>query len=803
MFVTLAKTLALYKLPLFWPALGLLLGLVLARADAISLQVCFYSLLVALALLFILPSVLSSKWQKSFLMTFLLGLSYGLVSIVLDVQHVQVDESWLHEKIKIKATVTQVQKHPFYTRLKLQEISRTDGEKLHGLADVYIYRNNQKFRSGMLIQTQVKFHLPRNKLNPAFFDYAQYAFEQHIAVIGSVSGSVKVLSEQNTWLEHSRAKIQSSLTFLDGQTQGVLRALLLADRSGISLHINDAFAASGTSHLLAISGLHVGLVAGWGFMLCWWLLTRREAWIVKLPVRAVSLSGGVLLTIIYATLAGWPIPAQRASLMLLAAVIAWWLRASQIPINTMLAALILIVLFDPASTLSVSLWLSFVATSALLIWASVQEPVSSVWLKAWMWFKGMFWVSVVASLATLPLIGLIFERLPVWSLLANILLVPLYSLWILPLALLGELFVLLGLGKVAELAFTLSAQGIEWGNQILLMIQNLPAGDLWLRGDLPWFYVLLAFLLIFTGFLLHQKKYKISVLVLVLSLTFYPSVMLSQFSISTANLYVWDVGQGASSLLRLPHFNMLIDVPGKAGSKFNGGTIAAENARALGVLHLDAVVLSHAQSDHAGGIARLLASLNGVSELWLADVPSSRSYPAIKDVVDKEKLKVRWLKKGDRIYLDEAKVEVIWPPEAYTPNNGNNASLVLLITLSSGQTLLLPGDMEKSVEKKILADLEPVDVLLIPHHGSKTSSTTALVNRIQPQTAIAQAGYRNFYGFPKAEVVSRYQEVGSQIWNTAEGAVSVSFAGETHTTTQFQLATTSKRGQISSWLLSK
>lgn len=773
-----------------------MLGVVLARWDTISLP--WFALLLAGLL------VVGLLWRKSFVWLCVLGMVYGLSSLWLDVQRIEVDESWLNHKIQVTANIAEVRESARYTRLRLSHISRDDGQTLAGFADVYVYRNRFDFKPDMSVQLRTKFHLPHNKLNPATFDYATYCFEQHIAVLGSVYGEVQILEHDLSWLTQFRLSIRQAIQAVDEEAQGILLALLLADRSRIPLHIDDAFAASGAMHLLAISGLHVGLVAGWGFVLCWWLLTRREVWIVKLPVRVLALSFGVVLTLLYATLASWPIPAQRASLMLFAAVLAWYFRAKQVPLNTMLAALILIVLFDPASVLSVSLWLSFVATTSLLIWAnaSSQKP-ENLLQKAIFWCKAMFFVSLFAALATLPLIAAVFERLPVWSLLANTLLLPLYAFWVLPLALLGELCAVLGLTHAAEMVLHGSALAITWGNHILLLIYQLPAGHLWLRADMDIAHVCLALSLLLAGVLLLQQHQGAALALLFLTLLIYISVLSSERQVKQPMLHAWDVGQGASALLQTPGFKLLVDVPGKRGSKFNGGTIAAANARALGILTLDAVVLSHAQSDHAGGILRLLASLYHVQELWLADVPDNHQYPTIQTAIQYIQAQggqVRWLQQGDVIALaDGTKIDVLWPPQGYQPSNGNNTSLLLAVHLTTGQRLLFPGDMQRQVERKVTAKLQAFDVLLMPHHGSKTSSTKAFVQAVQPDIVIAQTGYRNHYGFPKAEVVARYVAVGSEVLNTAEGAVSLSFSRQGVTVEQFQAQDLTKRKVLQQW----
>jgi len=357
---------------------------------------------------------------------------------------------------------------------------------------------------------------------------------------------------------------------------------------------------------------------------------------------------------------------------------------------------------------------------------------------------------------------------------------------------------LVGLVDVAYVILTFSAHGISWVNTLLLSIQTWPAGSVWLRGDLFWVYGLFFLFLCMSGFLFYLKKRRKAIVLLALTLVSYVGVMIDESSVENPNLYVWDVGQGASAMLRTPSFNLLLDVPGKWGSKFNGGTIAAENARDLGLLHLDALVLSHAQSDHAGGLSRLLASLNEVEELWLADVPANREYYVFQQV--QEKMEIHWLKRGDEIKQQGVKVQVLWPPENHDPSNSNNTSLVLLVTLETGQTILLPGDMEKEVEQEIFAELGLVDVLLMPHHGSKTSSTDLFVKQVKPKIAIAQTGYQNSYGFPKEEVVKRYKDAGCQVLDTSKGAINITFKGNELETLQYASAATSKRKEIEHWL---
>jgi len=780
---------------LLLPTLALLLGLLISLSNTIGL---FFNISVM-----VLVSLCFWRWRKTWLLFLLVGLLYGLITFAWLVWQVQVPPNWLDKKITISAQIQSVKQTPQYTKLRLDHVQQPSGELLHGLADVFVYQSKQQFLAGQSMKATAKFHMPRNKQNPATFDTEGYAFLEHVALVGSAS-NITITQASDAWLAKQRQHIFAAMDSLPAAQKGILAALLLADRSDIPLPIDDAFAASGATHLLAISGLHMGLVAGWGFFLSWWLLTRREDWIIHLPVRGLSLVAGLLLACAYATLAGWPIPAQRAFLMLLAAVLAWWLRRKQWPLNTMLAALLLIVLLDPTSVLSVSLWLSFVATSALLIWASAPAtPSESKADQIRSWFKALLLVSLIAALATLPMIAYVFGRLPVWSLFANVVLVPIYALWVLPLALLGEWLVVLGLRDWATMLFEVSGWGLQMSNQWLLTLYDWPWGRLWLQSSLM-LSVFLALALLVSGWLWIKQKQKTTLLTLSMSLVMFVGLSTQAAQPSIASFAVWDVGQGASSLLRLPNFSLLVDTPGKDGSKFNGGSEAAANLRALGALQLHALLLSHAQSDHAGGAERLYASLNGVDELWLADVPANRNYVSFQRLSEKviqDGGSVRWLKQGDVWSLtDGSQFEVLWPPKDYKNKNDNNTSLVLLVRLISGERLLLAGDIEAEVEKVLLPSLPKVDVMLMPHHGSKTSSTSPFVEKLQPKIVIAQAGYANHFGFPKVEVVQRYAAAGSTIFNTSNGAVFIDFSAQPMTATQYRLLSATKRQQINHYL---
>ncbi|MDX8407467.1 MAG: ComEC/Rec2 family competence protein, partial [Mariprofundaceae bacterium] len=297
------------------------------------------------------------------------------------------------------------------------------------------------------------------------------------AALGSVSGDMQTIARHQTWIESARKRIRQAIRATGSKASGILSAVLLGDRSRVGATENDVFSATGTAHLLAISGMHVGMAAAWLFAVCWWLLTRREAWMVQWPVRSLSLLAGLLSALTYASLAGWPLPAIRSGCMLAAGVLAWLLAEKASPLNTLLAVLMLMLIVDPSAIASLSLWLSFLATAGILLWAGQQQRGASGRLIQAV--KGLFWVSLLAMLATLPVIVSVFGRVPVYGLPSNLLMVPLYGLFVMPLSLAGELMAVLGLEHAARGLLQWAGLGVGWGLDLITAIAEFPLGRLW------------------------------------------------------------------------------------------------------------------------------------------------------------------------------------------------------------------------------------------------------------------------------------------------------------------------------------
>ena len=771
------KVFEVRQIPLLWPVLLWTTGLALSRGDGLPLIAACFLLLICLVILL--------YFRKGVLVLILCaGAVWGLADLLLDARAVTVDESWLGERMDITATIERVERYGGYSRLLIGRVVRADSDSITGKALLYSYGKRQPFfQTGQRIAANVSWRLPRNYLNPGSFDYRDWCFDQGIALIGSSRGAASVLSNPELVLEQMRYRIRTAVLNHDTQEAGVLQAILLGDRSRIDNAVRQDFAATGTAHLLAISGMHVGMVAACVFTLVWWLLTRREGWIVHLPVRKVALSVGMLAAMAYAVIAGLPLPAQRALMMLMAGVLAWLLATRAQPLNTMLAALFLILLFDPGAVVSLSLWLSFVATTAIVLWASLlpgDESEQKNITRLFTVMRSLLWISMLAALATLPLVVATFGSVPVYTLPANLILVPIYGLIVLPLGLLGELAAILGMDGLASTLMGVSCMAIEVSTTVLEWLVLLPMGRLWAIASPLWVGLIYVAGCILTGWWLYKGYRERAALMVCFALLFYLVAVLPERSVDAATWVVWDVGQGASSALLLPGNHIVaIDAPGRSGSSFNGGTTAAAGLRSLGITHVDVLILSHAQSDHLGGALSLMQRLNKTGEIWLPDVPTVRAHHTVKSIItyaQRHGVRLRWLARGDSITGPDAAyaISVLWPPLGFRPANHNNASLVLRLVVDGGKRLLLPGDIEQQPERVLLAEgLEPVDTMLIPHHGSRTSMHADFVEQLAPELAIAQAGLANHYGFPDPQVVATYQAVGTVVKQSAEGAVIV------------------------------
>lgn len=620
----------------------------------------------------------------------------------------------------------------------------------------------------------VKLQAPHGRMNPGTFDAEQWMFQQGVRAQGKVLAKQQaVLLAQPAWggagwVDRWRVQLAGRIAAAvpSNDMAGLLVGLTLGQQSAISEAQWRVLRNTGIAHLAAISGLHITML-GWLCGACMGAVWRRSSRLM-LWVPAVTVSRWAMLlgAFGYALLAGWGIPAQRTVLML--ALVVWLQSGARRwpwPLVLLLAAVV-VTTWDPWALAQVSFWLSFAAVGLLLL-ASPAEPKAAPGVSAWSWlgeqWRTLWRTQWVATLGLAPLSLVCFSTLSLVGLAVNLVCVPLFTLVITPLALLGYVWprawglavdllqaTLASLTPVANHPSVLwqSPEVHAWAAALALL-----AAAVWLM-PVPWRWRMwtwpaLVFLCWPVG--LSQK---------------WPAPSAGQVQVVAA-----DVGQGTAVLVRTATHALLFDAgPKLSDSSDMGLKVLVGLLRAMGVQRLDEFMVSHADMDHVGGAASVLAHVRaGTLRTSLSPDHALLAQP---DLAGGRPGHVP-CQAGQRWQWDGVDFEVLHPlvsPADMDPALGDNARSCVLQIRTQGQRVLITGDLEAAQEAQLLAHSPhalPSDVLFVPHHGSKTSSTEAFLAAVNPRVAVIQAGWRNRYGHPHPLVVKRYRAQGVALVHTA------------------------------------
>jgi len=638
----------------------------------------------------------------------------------------------------------------------LPEIDKWQSTFLFSISHALIklsWRNPPEFlRVGDQWRLKVKLKRIHGNQNPGTFDYEAWALHKGIRAKGYVvnDGYKKISSARFAYcVNQLRQKLQKKILLYSPATPTApwLMALIIGERNNIRPEDWDVLRKTGTNHLMAIAGLHIGIIAGLAHFIFKWLSRRSARLLLIMPAQIVGGLGALLTTILYSALAGFSLPTQRASIMLIIFLCGLFLRRHLNHWQTWALAMIVVLLMNPLDVLTETFWLSF-GTIALIIYGMSGRLAPSGWW--WKWGR----VQWVIGFGLLPLSLLFFQEGSLISFFANSIAIPWLGILILPFCFLSSLFLL----------------WFPWMGKMLLILADKNLAILW------WFLTKLSHYDFSTWEQAIPQWGLFSLSFLGVILLLLPSgfpgrwfgimgllPIFLQKPTSPSNNHYWlsmlDVGQGLAVVVQTKRHALVFDAGAKLDESYDmGKSVVMPFLKHQGIKKIDMLVISHGDNDHIGGAFTL------INHFAIGEVQSS--VPQLLPIANSH-----YCMQGYSWEWDGVHFSFLHPQdEDLQQDNKNNASCVLKID-NGKYSSLLTGDIEKNAEKKLLANFSiqqlTVDVLTAPHHGSKTSGLPEFIYAVHPHYVLYSTGYRNRYHFPHPSVVKTYTEINTSQLDTA------------------------------------
>lgn len=764
----------------FW-ALGFLAGIVwLLQFKTLPPVWLGFILPIPLYVLFILPKLQCShvyKYVWIFLLALLFGFLWGVlradIIISKNIKAIEFGTVVIEGKVvSLPETLDRGMRFEFY----VNTVEFPSGMVLKELGKVKLrWYAKPELNPAEYWRLHVRLKRPHSLSNKGSFDYEAWLFQQRIQATGYVIDKAenKLLdSGNNTWfkkltnIDYMRHLLRELIKQLpvNAFEKSFLLGLGLGDRSDISDKQWDVLTKTGTSHLLAISGLHIGLAAGLFFMLSSWLWAFSIVLPKYLARQHFAIFSGLFGAFLYAALAGFTIPTQRALIMLSIWMLALLLH-KKIANNAVIAiALFAVLLIDPFAVMAQGFWLSFLAISVIAYAMTCRtHGTHTIWSKIWL---KMGKAQYAVSIAFFPVLILCFQQYPLLSALANVIAIPYFSFVVMPFLLFG----------------------------IVLLIINFSVGSFvlqWVGKSISVFWPLLEYLSQIESQLLHIAPpttaifllAMVGVLIILLPKGF-PNRWVGIFWLLPLCMPYrnvpehgdfWltqlDVGQGLSSVIQTQNNTLIYDAGDRFNARFDmGKLVLIPFLEQHNISDPNILLVSHADRDHIGGSLAVLAR-----------------YPEIKVLTSAleefNHHSVEQCAHGMQWDWDGVSFEILSPilTDDKDIYHGNNSSCVLKVG-NAWHSVLLTGDIEKTVENR-LVHLIPhklaAQVLIVPHHGSATSSSDAFIDAVFPEVAVFPTGYQNRFRFPKQGIISRYEARQVIMLNTArDGALLFNFSDQ-------------------------
>lgn len=625
----------------------------------------------------------------------------------------------------------------------------------------YQFNPNEPLHVGDVWQLQVRLKKPHGLANPGTFDYERWLFSRKIRATGYVvnhGNNHKITN--NTWhypIDRFREILHEKIQHeLQGQpSSGLITALIMGAQDNITNDQWRIMRATGTNHLMAIAGVHIGFVSGFFYLLVNFFWRRIKNLSLFIPAMQASSFAALLVAILYSALAGFSLPTQRALIMLTVCLSGIFLRRHLSLWNGIALALLIVLILDPFSILTVSFWLSFGAVFAILYGISYRFEPKGIW-----WKYGR--VQWVITLGLIPISLCLFQQTSLIALIANLIAVPAVGILVLPVCLTGAVMLFIS-QPLAHFSLIGSAKIIS---QIWLLLGWLSTFKwaVW-QQPMPNDWILITSII---GILIILLPKGLPGRWLGLCWIF-PLIYWKPPAPHYGEVWftLLDVGQGLAAIVRTQNHTLVFDTGPKMGEFDDAGQrVILPFLHYSGISHIDTLMVSHGDNDHIGGAYSLIQNIP-ITQI-LTSVPEKfQSNHHLQFMT-------QLCQAGQSWHWDGIIFTLLYPSSAFL-HLGNNSSCVLKIGQEKN-AILLTGDIEKNAEEELLKtrNLLPAQIIVAPHHGSVTSSTADFVSAVNPRYVLFPIGYKNKFHFPNQIVVKRYLDIGAKPSDTAKsGAISL------------------------------
>jgi competence protein ComEC len=707
---------------------------------------------------------------------------------------------------------------------------------IHGLVLLSIM-NSQPFKYGDYVRFRTRLKSPHNFNNPGGFDYAKHLRYRDITVRGFVNdpSGIAVLRENQgnvirTYIETFRWKLKKLIRDNSMSPEGeIIQAMILGDQKEIPKDVMEKFNKTGTTHIIAISGFNVGIIAALSIIVARIIMTFSTYLLLRFNIHVATTVFAIITVVFYTFIAGAGMSVVRAAIMAVTFMIAIIIGKERDLYNTLALAAFIILAISPYALFDISFQLSFVAvwsilfcTPRLMEWlpkdrTDVASRYSIFYRKTLRNILIFIIVSLSATLGTLPLIVFYFNRISTIVLLSNVLVVPVLGIIAIPVS--TAIIAAALISTPLAVFFIHVSSFLVWISVAMVdFLASIPGSSFFISTPtLP--ELALYYCLLIAGVKLldmriakhknedmkeyttrHSIIYGTAFIVLIF-LLLVGTVYLNMRDLFEKNMKVTaiDVGQGSSILIQLPAGRkMLIDGGGFPEGDFDVGKyVVAPFLWHERISKIDIVVLTHPHPDHLNGLLYILSNFE-VGEVWTnGDAADSDNYREFLNIIEEKKIHHRSVSETTQtLIMNNVMIEILNPAEIVENRadnsrdfeKENNRSIVMRIVYKD-ISFLFPGDISEAAETRLAHSHRPMrsQIVFIPHHGGFTSSSEAFLRRMLPEIAVVNCGVDNIYKFPHPEVLKRYSMLGTKIFRTDKnGAVDIVTNGSNVVSTPFQ-----------------